>query len=1154
MNKFLSFTAFFGRLIFFVFFCQIVIFVSVYANIDERDPYEITVLPPSPTADDLGRYGTLPVGYFTGTPSVSIPLVNFSSQYLNLPISLSYNSNGIKVDQISSWIGMGWSLNAGGVITRQVMDEADEVFGRFEPEDITKYSQKTVDFINHAHNSVGTDTEPDIFSFNFNGYSGKFVLDSEGNPLIMPRQNMVFQFDFVTQQIAIIMPNGVKYYFGGVGAIEKTKTNQSGGSCSKSYEVPITTAWYLTKIEHPTGDKIELKYKPNNYTYTTGVIQTYTKLLNPGGCTTDDGFETVCEPIPSKLCVSQVDQNGVTLTEIFSEKYGRILFESEKDRGDVLDYRLKEIKWLNTANDVIKKFKLHQVFSDNQGMLNSLNSVDPAYRTRMFLEKVENYGSDQNQGVNQYSFEYDTMDDLPARLSFAQDHWGYYNGVDNINFYPTTTDYPDILAGINGADRELNSQYSQIGLLKKIIYPTGGYNEFQYEQNTYWGAVDIQSQLTNRTQTLSGQAYGSGGEVDNVYESTSFYCNYEQTITFELQAEFVDGGSSDAINADHATLKVTDETTGDIYTLTNDLTALQKTIDVTLQKGHSYWIELEVTTQFRRIDGSVYWTYQHRDAKVSSRFANVKVGGVRIRQIRSVASVGAPAEILQYHYASRNDLTKSSGKVPMGGKIYTSFFGNIIHCEANRYTCSYVSHSSKSTNSLYSANYPIAYSNVTVSHGENFAGGGEEFVYNLSFDTPAQQVWGTDEIYGASQNNTGWAIGELKEHLIFSRGENSATGFETVSTTKNFYKIDSRYDASVSGYVVRKNYEEQLSGSVEVVCTAEILAGPEVYEHEVCDMLIPRNCEVVYTSYNQCRIQNKSVGETVIYNYSAIDNFDVMQYTLSSKWWYLDSTVTISRGNVEQATKYIYGNPDHALLTNELNYLENDEVLEKSIYYPQDYVEGQFSSLIANNILSVPIEKRIERNGKLVAAHQTIYFGNGLPQEIRVAESELGTVRTVGSDNPYTYSNMVHAITYNDNLNVSSRVGSDGVSSVYLWGYGGRYPVAEIIGASINGSGLVEGFEGHMVSATLQSDIESVNADELTSQIENYFDALRAALPECLITTYTHKPLLGISSQTNPSGLTTYYEFDDFGRLKTVLNENNKVLKSFEYNYGNPSN
>src|SRR5580700_1992183 len=75
----------------------------------------------SPTAAALGKYGDIPVSYNTGIPNVSIPIYTVKAGSLSLPISLSYHASGLKVQEQASWVGAGWSLNAGGVITRTVV-------------------------------------------------------------------------------------------------------------------------------------------------------------------------------------------------------------------------------------------------------------------------------------------------------------------------------------------------------------------------------------------------------------------------------------------------------------------------------------------------------------------------------------------------------------------------------------------------------------------------------------------------------------------------------------------------------------------------------------------------------------------------------------------------------------------------------------------------------------------------------------------------------------------------------------------------------------------------------------------------------------------------------------------------------------------------
>lgn len=76
----------------------------------------------------MGQYGEIPVSLYTGIPNVGLSLFNVSSNHLSLPVSLSYHASAIKVEQLASNVGMNWSLNAGGVITREIRDEPDDAY------------------------------------------------------------------------------------------------------------------------------------------------------------------------------------------------------------------------------------------------------------------------------------------------------------------------------------------------------------------------------------------------------------------------------------------------------------------------------------------------------------------------------------------------------------------------------------------------------------------------------------------------------------------------------------------------------------------------------------------------------------------------------------------------------------------------------------------------------------------------------------------------------------------------------------------------------------------------------------------------------------------------------------------------------------------
>ena len=84
------------------------------------------VEPISPQADVLKKFGEYPMDYSTGVPSISIPLYEIKVGSYTLPISISYHASGIKVQDVSSPIGLGWTLIAGGSIIRQIKGAVDK--------------------------------------------------------------------------------------------------------------------------------------------------------------------------------------------------------------------------------------------------------------------------------------------------------------------------------------------------------------------------------------------------------------------------------------------------------------------------------------------------------------------------------------------------------------------------------------------------------------------------------------------------------------------------------------------------------------------------------------------------------------------------------------------------------------------------------------------------------------------------------------------------------------------------------------------------------------------------------------------------------------------------------------------------------------------
>jgi len=67
--------------------------------------------------------------------------------------------------------------------------------------------------------------------------------------------------------------------------------------------------------------------------------------------------------------------------------------------------------------------------------------------------------------------------------------------------------------------------------------------------------------------------------------------------------------------------------------------------------------------------------------------------------------------------------------------------------------------------------------------------------------------------------------------------------------------------------------------------------------------------------------------------------------------------------------------------------------------------------------------------------------------------------------------------------------------------------------------------------------------------LQNHLNSLRS-IPGALVSTYTYAPLIGITSETDSKGMTTYYEYDAFNRLKLIRDKDKHIVKQFEYKYG----
>lgn len=66
-------------------------------------------------------------------------------------------------------------------------------------------------------------------------------------------------------------------------------------------------------------------------------------------------------------------------------------------------------------------------------------------------------------------------------------------------------------------------------------------------------------------------------------------------------------------------------------------------------------------------------------------------------------------------------------------------------------------------------------------------------------------------------------------------------------------------------------------------------------------------------------------------------------------------------------------------------------------------------------------------------------------------------------------------------------------------------------------------------------------------------------LKDAFVSTFTYQPLVGVTSMTDPSGMTTYYNYDGLGKLvetyyyegNVVSSDKKRTLQQYEYHYCN---
>lgn len=470
------------------------------AQSQDSNPLKFDVIPPAPDAAALGKFVDNPVSAYTGVPKIDIPIYTLKSHELSLPISLSYHASGIKWEEIPSWVGAGWTLNAGGIVSRTIRGRNDEDpnYGYFLTHASAGYNIPSFfsggAFSNANFNFVspncgiydpptdqyrnvlyaskgGLDLEPDQFFFSLpDGQSGKFMFSRSQQMRLIPHQAATITHTAhpttgkLFDKWMIVGKDGTKYFF------EKQETTISNTPCKELFngtpetftipDVDAVSSWKLVRMENSSGsDYINFEYLAETYSYETRL-----------STTTYDRVSGELGPPGSNDCKNETTVNGWRLWKITTSAGYRVEFVANTNRNDLAGSKRLDRIMIYYNTTFLKRFEFTYT-----GAIMTIASVQEFFHDTLNTDKLPSY---------EFTY-YTEITNTPtySRTSKSLDHWGYYNAAQNNDFFSPPVVHDNVY--YNGVNRKPELEACRWMTLKQIRYPTGGTVNYEYELNDF---------------------------------------------------------------------------------------------------------------------------------------------------------------------------------------------------------------------------------------------------------------------------------------------------------------------------------------------------------------------------------------------------------------------------------------------------------------------------------------------------------------------------------------------------------------------------------------------------------------------------------------------------------------------------------------------
>lgn len=520
----------------------------------------------SPNVGEMIKADNYSVDLYTGRMTVSIPIYTYTDVDFTVPISLIYNYNGMRPNEVPSEVGLGWFLDCGGAITREVNGFPDEERGAVQDviaplglayKDVLEYDSipirdspsqtilPTINPLSTNETSLETlkatlscdgksyDYSPDVYHFSFMGYSGSFVREYDGSFTAFETRDAQENYrisktnrasedgsSFPYSEFTIIRGDGYKYIFGSLH--EKYLYNDRSARrmddrddlpIDKHFESRGITSWKLRKVIAPSGRVLSFVYGWKNEP----------SIISHSNATK---WESIVEPL------NGYGQSRIaTTTDKTSYTYGAVLEGIEVNGSRVASFYYdarpsdKSAQWVVATSlpiEVNNKERYSPLLLREVVFRNAAATLTHTFNTNgnpyPFLSEVT------IEGLGTYHMDYNNDDNccFPPYGTNATDHWGYQNSNNYSICNQSSVSWDTIsrlgshYSEIIGSRKNTDPSSSSNGLMTKLSYPTGGWTSFEYQPNDFSHRLDRRPDSLYEPQLFAENGTGPGHRIYKV--------------------------------------------------------------------------------------------------------------------------------------------------------------------------------------------------------------------------------------------------------------------------------------------------------------------------------------------------------------------------------------------------------------------------------------------------------------------------------------------------------------------------------------------------------------------------------------------------------------------------------------------------------------